>query len=67
MRCGKKTYPSRSQAKDYARRMAGKPLREGAKRARLSPYLCADCGFWHLTSADMAGKEFHRTRKREDT
>lgn len=37
---GKKHYPSRKNAKTWAKKYQGRKLR---------PYLCKECGDWHLT------------------
>jgi hypothetical protein len=51
---GKRTYLSRAEAKQQARRF------HSSGRTMARPYRCPECREWHLTTADANGRAFHR-------
>lgn len=52
--CGKRAFASRAEANEHARVIAKAPLThygpKGGGSRGTRPYLCEDCGSWHLTS-----------------
>lgn len=44
MQCDKQAFDNRTEAKQRAQGM------NNAKHTALKPYLCPDCGKWHLTT-----------------
>jgi hypothetical protein len=62
MTCNKIPFTSRGEANAYMR----EPQR--AKSANLTPYLCPQCGQWHLTSIPRKlGRAINRRIRRMDS
>lgn len=49
---GKQSYFTRSRAKDVCKlvKSTGKGNRHTNCMTKLMPYICTECGMWHLTS-----------------
>lgn len=50
MQCSKVTYLSKTHANETANRM--RKCKRTKKAGRLRPYICPQCGKYHLTSKD---------------
>jgi len=55
--CNKVRHYSKRAAK-----RAAKSIRSAGCKDKLSIYLCEDCGYYHLTSADYKARKYFRTK-----